>query len=92
MTELASPQRPSTQQPSPRSPGTSVQEYLDNDARPVPAVLRYDINDDLGTASLDAERYYTREFHDAEVDKVWRKVWQFVCREDHIPNPGDHIT
>ena len=91
MTELASPQRVSTQQPSPRSPGTSVQEYLDNDARPVPAVLRYDINDDLGTAPLDAERYYTREFHDAEVDKVWRRVWQFACREDHIPNPGDHI-
>ena len=48
MTELASPQRPSTEPPSPRSPGTSVQEYLDNDARPVPAVLRYDISGDEG--------------------------------------------
>ena len=92
MTELASPQRPSTEPPSPRSPGTSVQEYLDNDARPVPAVLRYDINEDLGTAPLDVERYISREFHDREVEKVWRKVWQFACREDHIPNPGDHVT
>ena len=41
---------------------------------------------------LDVERYISREFHDREVEKVWRKVWQFVCREDHIPNPGDHIT
>ncbi len=92
MTELASPQRESVEPACPRSPGVSVQEYLDNDARSVPPVLRYDINDDLGTEPLDAQRYYTREFHDAEVDKVWRKVWQFVCREDHIPNPGDHIT
>ena len=92
MTELASPQRPSTEPPSPRSPGTSVQQYLDNDARPVPAVLRYDINDNLGTAPLDVTRYISREYHDLEVEKVWRRVWQFVCREDHIPNPGDHIT
>ena len=92
MTELASPQRQSTEPPSPRSPGTSVQEYLDNDARPVPAVLRYDINENLGTEPLDVERYISREFHDREVEKVWRKVWQFACREDHIPNPGDHVT
>ena len=86
---ITSPQRESTEEPSPRSPGTSVQEYLDNDARPVPAVLRYDINENLGTAPLDVERYISREFHDREVEKVWRKVWQFACREDHIPNPGD---
>ena len=92
MTEVVSPQRESTEPPSPRSPGTSVQEYLDNDARPVPAVLRYDINESLGTADMDVTRYISREFHDQEVTKVWQKVWQFVCRTDHIPEPGDHIT
>lgn len=92
MTEVASPQRESTEPPSPRSAGTSVQQYLDDDARPVPAVLRYDINENLGTADLDVSRYYSREFHDREVKKVWQKVWQFACRTDHIPEPGDHIT
>ena len=89
---ITSPQRPSTEPPSPRSPGTSVQEYLDHDARPVPAALRYDINEDLGTADLEVSRYISRDWHDREVEKVWRRVWQFVCRTDHIPNPGDHIT
>ncbi|MDI1290833.1 MAG: Rieske 2Fe-2S domain-containing protein, partial [bacterium] len=92
MTEVVSPQRVSTEPPSPRSPGTSVQEYLDDDARPVPAVLRYDINESLGTADMDVSRYISREFHDREVEKVWQKAWQFVCRTDHIPEPGDHIT
>ena len=93
MTDMqVSPQRESAEPSCPRSPGTSVQEYLDHDARPVPPVLRYDINDNLGTGRLDVERFTSREYHDREVTKMWRKVWQFVCRTDHIPEPGDHIT
>ena len=93
MTDMqVSPQRESAEPSCPRSPGTSVQEYLDHDARPVPPVLRYDINDNLGTAPLEVERFISREYHDREVTKMWRKVWQFVCRTDHIPEPGDHIT
>ena len=93
MTDMqVSPQRESAEPSCPRSPGTSVQEYLDHDARPVPPVLRYDVNDNLGTGRLDVERFTSREYHDREVTKMWRKVWQFVCRTDHIPEPGDHIT
>ena len=93
MTDMqVSPQRESAEPSCPRSPGTSVQEYLDHDARPVPPVLRYDINDNLGTGRLDVERFTSREYHDREVTKMWRHVWQFVCRTDHIPEPGDHIT
>ena len=93
MTDMqVSPQRESTEPACPRSPGTSVQEYLDHDARPVPPVLRYDVNDNLGTGRLDVERFTSREYHDREVTKMWRHVWQFVCRTDHIPEPGDHIT
>jgi len=73
-----------------RSPGISVQTYLDHDSRPVPDVLRYDRNDDLGTDNLSIDRYVSRDFHDREVEKVWRKTWQFVCRTDHIPEVGDH--
>ena len=44
MTDMqVSPQRASDQEHMERFPGTSVQEYLDHDARPVPPVLRYDI-------------------------------------------------
>jgi len=93
MTDLhTSPQRASDEAKSPRSPGTSVQEFLDADARPVPAVLRYDINEDLGTEPLSVERFISQDWHNREVEKVWRRVWQFVCRVDEIPEPGDHIV
>ncbi|MSW44142.1 MAG: Rieske 2Fe-2S domain-containing protein, partial [Actinobacteria bacterium] len=74
------------------SPATSIQQFLDADARPVPPVLRYSINEDLGTEPLDVERFISREWHDREVEKVWRRVWQMVCRADEIPEAGDHIT
>lgn len=89
---LETTQVASTEPPSPRSPGKSVQAYLDEDARPVPPVLRYDRNDDLGVGDLSIERFVSREWHDREVTNVWRKVWQFVCRWDNIPNPGDHVV
>ncbi len=92
MTDVqVSPQRASDEPTPPMSPATSVQEFLDHDARPVPPVLRYSINEDLGSEPLDVERFISREFHDREVEKVWRKVWQFVCRVDEIPEAGDHI-
>jgi phenylpropionate dioxygenase-like ring-hydroxylating dioxygenase large terminal subunit len=78
------------QERAPRSPAVSIQEYLDHDSRPVPDVLRYDRNDDLGTESLSVDRYISQDWHDREVQKVWRKAWQFVCRTDHIPEIGDH--
>ena len=67
MTDLQlSPQRASDEPQPPMSPATSVQEFLDHDARPVPPVLRYSINEDLGSEPLDVERFISREFHDRE--------------------------
>src|SRR5690349_18477289 len=74
-----------------RSPGPSVQNYLDSDSRPVPDVLRYDVNDPLGSEDVSVDRYVSRAWHDQEVEKVWRRAWQFACRLDQIPEVGDHI-
>ena len=38
------------------------------------------------------ERYLSQEYHDREVEKMWRKVWQMACREEDIPNVGDTIV
>jgi nitrite reductase/ring-hydroxylating ferredoxin subunit len=74
-----------------RSPGPSVQAYLDSDSRPVPDVLRYEVNDPLGSQDVSVDRYVSRAWHDQEVEKVWRKAWQFACRLDQIPEVGDHV-
>ncbi len=74
----------------PRSAGISYQELLDTDTRPVPEVLRLQSARELPVVRVPIERYVSQEFHDLEVEKVWKKVWQFACREDEIPEPGDH--
>src|SRR5215212_5507308 len=76
---------------APRSPGPSVQEYLDRDSRPVPPVLREDFNEPLGSQDISVDRYVSASWHEQEVEKVWRKAWQFACRLDQIPEVGDHV-
>ena len=75
--------------PVPRSPARSVQEILAGDAKPAPAVLLIDSPRDMGRDDVSLDRYYTKDWHDREVDKVWRKTWQMACRVEDIPEVGD---
>ncbi len=80
-------------EPSPaRSPGITYQELLDADSHPVPDVLRLESGQFLGDADISIERFTSREWHRLEVERLWMRVWQFACREEHIPNPGDYIV
>ena len=76
-----------------RRPGPSVQDIYAADRVAPPAVLRSE-SPPQGQSSEDvsAERYFSRAWHDAEVAKVWRKTWQFACREEHIPAVGDQTV
>lgn len=38
---------------------------------------------------VPAERYYATSFAELEKDRLWTKAWQFACRLDEIPRPGD---
>jgi phenylpropionate dioxygenase-like ring-hydroxylating dioxygenase large terminal subunit len=72
--------------------GALYQELLDHDSRPVPEVYRW--NSPMGDAQLrvPVSRYTSPEFHRLEVEKVWKKVWQMACREEDLPEVGDHIN
>jgi phenylpropionate dioxygenase-like ring-hydroxylating dioxygenase large terminal subunit len=73
-----------------RSPGISYQELLDRDSRAVPDVLRLTSPQFLGSDDIPVERYTSRAWHEAEVERLWKRVWQFACREEEIPEPGDY--
>lgn len=73
-----------------RSPGISYQQLLDTDTHPVPAVLRVESPKFLGSADISVERYTTRAWHEREVERLWKRVWQFACREEEIARPGDY--
>ena len=74
-----------------RSPGLTYQDLLDRDSHEVPEVLRVQSPKFLGDADVSAARYTTEEWHDLEVERLWKRVWQMACREEDIPGPGDHI-
>ena len=74
----------------PRSPGVTYQELLDQDSHEVPDVLRMQSPKDLGLNDYSVNRYISADYHQKEVERLWKKVWQFTCREEDIPEPGDH--
>lgn len=73
-----------------RSPGITYQQLLDTDTHPVPEVLRLESPKYLGSDDISVTRYTSREWHEREIEHLWKKVWQFACREEEIPRPGDH--
>jgi len=75
-----------------RSPGIGYQQLLDADTHPVPRALRMESPRYLGSEDVPITRYTTRAWHELEKERLWRRVWQFACREEHIPHAGDHIV
>lgn len=46
----------------------------------------------LGDEDISLDRYYDRDFEQREYDRMWSRTWQFVCREEHIPEVGDYYV
>ncbi len=64
---------------------------LDNDSREVPDVYRWTSPMQGQALTVPVDRYTSREWHDLEVEKVWKKVWQMACRVEDILEPGSFI-
>jgi nitrite reductase/ring-hydroxylating ferredoxin subunit len=66
-------------------------DLLDQDSREVPDVYRW-TNPLPGVAlTVPVERYTSQAFHDREVERVWKHVWQMACRVEDIPEAGDYV-
>lgn len=72
-----------------RCAGASYQDIADTDTREVPDFLRLQSKHDLGTPDIPAHFYYSAEIHELEKEKIWRRTWQFACREELLPEVGD---
>jgi hypothetical protein len=42
-----------------------------------------------GVTKVATHRYWSKEEHEREVERLWKRVWQMACHEDDIPNVGD---
>jgi phenylpropionate dioxygenase-like ring-hydroxylating dioxygenase large terminal subunit len=72
--------------------GRSVQDILTTDTRTVPSTLLHTSTVDMGSADIPTRRYTSADYHQREISHVWRRVWQMACREEDIPEPGDHLV
>src|SRR5438094_3126615 len=75
-----------------RCPGPSTRDLIFADGCPTPPALTAESYKFLGDEDIAYERYTSPAFFDLEMKRLWPKVWQWVCREEHIPDVGDHIT
>jgi len=89
---LTEPGDPSLAPGEARAPGPSVVELLSQeDSAGDPGLManRYEF---LGDEDLPFSRYTDPAFHALEMKRLWPKVWQWACREEHVPNAGDYTV
>ncbi len=82
--------KPSKRPPGEARPaGHSVADTLQADEVSPPAPLLEQRCDYLGDEPIAASRYTSEAFARREEQAVWARTWQWVCREEHIPDAGD---
>lgn len=69
-------------------PRPTYQEILDRDREEVPSVLRLENPEQTGPLEVSSFVYTSRDQHELEKKQIWQKSWQWVCREDHLSEPG----
>lgn len=47
---------------------------------------------DLGSALIPKERYVSPDYMAQEWEHMWSKVWLMACRDEDLPEPGDHYV
>lgn len=75
-----------------RAPGPSLQELLKRDDSSVPAPLQAESYEFLGDDDIPYSNYTSKVRLEAEFENLWPRVWQWACREEHIPEAGDYYV
>lgn len=75
-----------------RCSGPSTRDIILSDGDAPPEALTTESYEFLGDADIAFDRYTSAAFYDAEMQRLWPKVWQWACREEHVPDPGDYLT
>ncbi|MGE0664928.1 MAG: SRPBCC family protein [Sphingomonadales bacterium] len=68
----------------------SYQDIIARDSTPVAPLLALKSNPKQPTDDIPLEQFTSQAFFDREMERMWSRVWQLVCREEHIPEVGDY--
>ena len=80
-------------QPAPgdaRCPGPSTTDLYRLDRTGAPEPLLAESYAFQGDDDLSFTDYTSRTYLQLEYERLWSRVWQWACREEHIPNVGDY--
>ena len=72
-------------------PARFVQGLIDAERGPVPEALRAASTVEHDDTDIPRTRYTSQRYHDLEMERMWARVWQMACREEQIPEVGDHV-
>ncbi|MEM9042617.1 MAG: aromatic ring-hydroxylating dioxygenase subunit alpha [Actinomycetota bacterium] len=75
-----------------RCPGPSTRDILLGDSIPPPAPILEESYTFRGDDDISYDEFTSAEYAEAEFDRMWGRVWQWACREEHIPEPGDYYV
>ena len=68
----------------------TYEDLLARDSGSVPDSFFVNNPAETSTKGLSINRYTEKSFHDLEVDRMWKRVWQFACFEDDVPRVGSY--
>ncbi|WP_299309050.1 aromatic ring-hydroxylating dioxygenase subunit alpha [uncultured Croceicoccus sp.] len=72
-------------------PGNTWADVAERDGR-LPPVLAQQSNPAQDLSDIPFERYIGQDFFEAEFEHVWKRVWQFACRDEYLEEPGDFFV
>ncbi|WP_156680912.1 aromatic ring-hydroxylating oxygenase subunit alpha [Sphingomonas profundi] len=73
-------------------PTPTYQDIMRSDGGRIADVLALDVNPKQAGGRVSFDRYTSQTFFDREMEKMWGKVWQFACRDEHVPEIGDYYV
>lgn len=66
-----------------------VNELWLTESKTIPDEVKQEGNYKPSLKNIPYSTYYSQEYADLEMEHVWKKTWQYACREEDIPNIGD---
>ena len=70
----------------------SYQDLLNEEAVSVPEALRLDTQPEVANQVIATDVWTDRSIFEQEVEHMWPRVWQMVCRETALQKPGDYFV
>ena len=75
-----------------RCPGPSTRDIILGDSVPPPWPLLEESYEFRGDADVPFAEFTSRDQAAREQRHMWGRTWQWACREEHIPEPGDYYV